>query len=357
MSVFSWARAAGPLWAGVLLAGFCSVPALAADWTGPLKAEIERIDRETPGQLGVYVKELATGKSLSHQADRAWYLGSSVKAPIAVALLQEVQAGRRSLAEKLVLQPTDKVDGSGPTVWQKDGSSFATGVLLERMLMQSDNTASNMLVRSIGLDRVNQRAQQMLGNDGVVLTDFTEIRYLVYAALHPDARRLSNLQLVQLAAEPPGPRRVANLRRLLSLEPGDLKVPTIEQAYAGYYARQLNTASLVAYGGMLEKLVRGELLSPQHTQLMFKHMKFDTYDAYRLEAGLPRTVRFIHKTGTQLGRACHMGVIEPQDGGRNAIVVAACAQDLDEQREAGRAFERIGRAITASLLTEAKPRP
>jgi beta-lactamase class A len=47
-----------------------------------------------------------------------------------------------------------------------------------------------------------------------------------------------------------------------------------------------------------------------------------------------------------------MGVINPQDGGRAAIVVAACAEDMNEHREARRAFEQIGRAITRTLLRE-----
>ncbi len=85
---------------------------------------------------------------------------------------------------------------------------------------------------------------------------------------------------------------------------------------------------------------------------MFTHMKYGSYDAYRLEAGLPKEARFIHKTGTQLGRACHMGVINPQDQGQNGIVVAVCAEDLDEDKEAGRAFERIGKAISQTLLSD-----
>ena len=87
-------------------------------------------------------------------------------------------------------------------------------------------------------------------------------------------------------------------------------------------------------------------------QRLLADLKFETYDAYRLEAGLPRTARFIHKTGTQLNRACHMGVINPQDGGRRAIIVATCAEGLDEQKQAGRAFEasRRDHAVGDGLL-------
>jgi len=45
-------------------------------------------------------------------------------------------------------------------------------------------------------------------------------------------------------------------------------------------------------------------------------------------------------------------VIDPQDGGARAIVVATCAEGMDEMRRAGRLFEQIGRAITRTLLQD-----
>lgn len=328
-----------------------SLAAHAAAWSDALKAHIERIDRATPGRLGVYVKRLDNGETFAHQADRPWYLGSTTKLPIALAVLQEAEAGTLSLAQKVTLQEADKVDGSGNVVWQKSGATYTVDALLRRMLMESDNTAANMLIRTIGEDTLNQRARQYLGASAFNrITTFTDVRRQVYGELHPRARELTNTQLVQVAAQPKGARRVDALVRTLSIPRAELRVKTMEEAYARYYARQFNAAPLSAYGGMLEQMVTGRLVNPQHLQRLFVDLKYGSYDAYRLEAGLPRTVRFIHKTGTQLQRACHMGVINPQDGGRAAIIVATCAEELDEQREAGRAFEQIGRAITQTLL-------
>lgn len=269
---------------------------------------------------------------------------------MALSVLQEVEARKGSVQQQLVLTEDDKVDGSGAVVWQPVGSRYTIESLLKRMLEQSDNTAANMLVRSIGVDTLNRRAKAMMGDGVGPLTDFSQIRYDVYAELHPDARKLKHIDLVKIAGAPMGPQRVAAFRRTMSLDEGDLKVRTIDEAYERYYQREQNSATLVAYGGMLEKFVKGELVSPRHQQLLFIDMKFDRYDNYRLEAGLPRTVKFIHKTGTQFERACHMGVIHPQDGGRNAIVVATCAEGLDENKLAGQMFEQIGRAITQTML-------
>ncbi|MBC7548562.1 MAG: serine hydrolase, partial [Polaromonas sp.] len=73
--------------------------------------------------------------------------------------------------------------------------------------------------------------------------------------------------------------------------------------------------------------------------------------------GLPRSVPFIHKTGTQYQTACHVGVINPQNAGVDAIVVTTCAAGLDEQTEAGQVFERVGRAITQTVLKNTAPAP
>ncbi|APW35901.1 serine hydrolase [Rhodoferax koreense] len=328
-------------------------PAHAADWSDALKARVAQIDQATPGQLGVYVKRLDNGETMRFEADRPWYLASSAKLPVAIALLQEVEKNKIKLSDKLVLKETDKVDGSGAVVWQKNGTSYTVDSLLKRMLMDSDNTAANMLIRTIGEDTLNDYARDYLGRKGFEkITDFTAVRYDVYAEIHTDARKLSNMDLVRAAAAPLGPKRFDTLVRTMGVDKAAVRVKTIDEAYARYYAKGANTATLEGYGGMLEQLVRGKLLSAEHMKLLYTDLKFDTYDAYRLEAGLPRTVKFIHKTGTQMHRACHMGVIDPQDGGRAAIVVATCAEGLDEHAEAGRAFEQIGRAITQTMLTE-----
>lgn len=334
-----------------LLAVHAAQPVHAADWADALKARVERIDSETPGRLGVYVKRLDNGETFAYEADRPWYLASSAKLPVAIAMLQEIEQGRHSPTERVLLQETDKVDGSGAVVWQKNGTSYTVQQLLKRMLMESDNTAANMLIRSIGIDRLNQHAQALLGRkDFERLTDFAQVRYDVYAEVHPDARKLSNMDLVRVAGAPLGPKRFDLLVRTMGVDRAALQARSMDEAYARYYRKNLNSATLAAYGGMLEQLVRGKLLTPEHTKGLYTDLKFDTYDAYRLEAGLPRSVKFIHKTGTQMRRACHMGVIDPQDGGRAAIVVATCAEGLDEHAEAGRAFEQIGRAITQTML-------
>jgi len=326
--------------------------AWSADWDDALGREIDRIDRETPGQLGVYVKRLADGSAYSHGADRFWYLGSTVKVPIAIAVLRRVDEGQLKLTDRVTLQAGDKIE-AGPLVWQRDGRSFTIDELLPRMLRDSDNTGANMLMRTAGEERVTALAKAAMGAANVErITTLAQVRYDVYAEIHPRARTLSNDQLVRIASAPMGPQRVEAVRRALNLKTADMQAKTMDEAYERYYARRLNSATLDGYGALLEKLVRGQLLSPAGTRRMFDDMKLGIFTNYRLQAGLPREVPFIHKTGTQHRTACHAGVIDPEDGGADAIVAVTCAADVDEQHEAGRIFERVGEAITHTLLAE-----
>ena len=326
--------------------------ALGADWRDALRQEVERIDRAAPGSLGVYVKRLEDGTVLDYGADRMWYLGSTVKVAIAITVLQQVDAGQMKLGDTLVLQETDRIE-AGPLVRQKVGSRITVDELLRRMLGDSDNTAANMLIRAVGEDRLNATAKAAMGERSLQrLTTLAQVRYDVYAEIHPDARKLSNDQLVRIAAAPMGPQRVEALRQALGVPRTSLKAKTIDEAYARYYEKQLNAATLEGYGAMLEKLVQGKLLKPASMERLFTAMKIRIFTNYRLQAGLPRSASFIHKTGTQYRRACHAGVINPQEGGAKAIVVATCAADIDEQKDAGRVFEQVGRAITRTMLAE-----
>lgn len=324
------------------------------EWPSTLESEIRQIDEKAPGRIGVYVKHLGDGEAMSFEADRGWYLGSAVKVPIAVAVLQSIDEGEHSLDDKMTLEAGDKVDGSGDLVWQDDGVEYSLRDLLNGMLIESDNTAANMLIRLIGEDRLNARTRKNVGSRGFErITDFTQVRRDVYGELHPDAGDLPNIELVKLASARFSQPRYDAVAAALSLKTDELNADSMEQAYERYYARNLNTSTLEAYGALLERLVEGELLSESSRDLLFKDMKIDRYDAYRLEAGLPSDVPFIQKTGTQLERACHVGVIDPlSEKQANTVIVVACAEAMDEADEAGAAFEQVGKAITQVLLSK-----
>lgn len=122
-------------------------------------------------------------------------------------------------------------------------------------------------------------------------------------------------------------------------------MPSVGDAFEAYYvSAQLGPARCLSVPAATTG--RWQVLNAGHTAYLLRVMERVQTGKQRIRAGLPRTAFFIHKTGTQQNRACQMGVINQQDGAHAAIVVATCAEDLDEHGEAGRSFEQIGRAIT-----------
>jgi beta-lactamase class A len=331
-------------------AGADAPEAARADWRAALRQRIERLDQETPGALGVYVKRLDTDEAVGHGADRPWYLGSSAKVAIAIAVLRQVDAGKLRLDQRLAVQEADRIDGPGELVWGKVGARHTVDSLLTRMLGVSDNTAANLLVRTVGEDALNAVAQEVLGPGAGRLTSLTQVRREVYAQIHPDAGKLPNDTLVRIAAAEMGPQRFEAVRRALNLPASALKVRSIGEAYEKFYQSRLNTATLEGYGGMLEQLVRGKLLSQSSTEKLYRYLKFGQRGDYRLEGGIPKAFLMIHKTGTQYRRACHMMVVSPENRGARGIVIATCAADMDDVKDAGGIFKRVGDAVTATLL-------
>ena len=110
------------------------------------------MDRQTPGQLGVYVKDMQTGISVSYHGEDAWYLASTVKVPIAIAVMRRVEQDDLTLDSPVTLLASDYVDGAGPTNSHAPGKALSVRYLLDQMLIHSDNTASDMLIRLVGIE-------------------------------------------------------------------------------------------------------------------------------------------------------------------------------------------------------------
>ncbi len=315
-----------------------------------LQQKLQAIDRESSGNIGLYVKRLSDGQTFGYQSERPWYLSSTVKVPIAIVLLQLVEKGTLSLEEKLVLQQSDYVDGMGELLQHKPGEEFSLQYLLEKMLTHSDSSATDMLIRRIGLQELNSRLSAILPGFHPLTTLLT-VRHEAYGELHPKARQLSNMDFLEFKNHKTYPARLAAFRKKLQLQPRDLKAKSIEQAFERYYARNLNSGSLEAFGLLLEKLTKGELLQTKHTQLLLANMEKMVTGEHRLKAGLPKEVRFAQKTGTQIGRVCNVGIATSNLDASDQLVLAACVEKFEDPGEADRTLKKIGEALASSFAS------
>ena len=323
----------------------------APDWLNPLSAAIGDIDADMPGRFGVYVRRLGEeAGSLDLGDDHAWYLSSTVKVPVAIAVLEQVDAGRLSLDQELELRESDFVDGAGDMLGREPGERFSIATLLEKSLRDSDSTATDMLIRQIGEVDLNRRIRDWVGRGFGRITTILQVRYDAYGALHPRVVELSNMDLVGLRQADDRDARLDALADLLEVGREDLDAESLEAVFGRYYETGANSAPLEMFADMLQMLVAGELLSEESTQLLLDHMRAISTGDRRIQAGLPAGTDFAQKTGTQIARACNVGVINPDAVEEGATIVVACAEDYDDIAEAEGAFQALGRALAEAGL-------
>lgn len=321
---------------------------LAPSWAPALQARLDAVEKNFIGRIGVYLHHLGRNESLSYHADEPWYLASGIKVPVAIAVLREVEQGRLALDTRVRLQESDFVDGAGQTNNYPAGTRLRVSFLLEQMIIHSDNTATDVLIRTVGLDQVNSIATELLATNKLVITSLSDVRRLTYAMFDPRAAGLTSQQLLSLRRAPAGQARVRQLATILGVSAKDFLLPDLDSAFEAYYATEVNSAPLSDFGRMLATLSDGLALKPEGTDYLLSLMSRVKTGDQRIKARLPAGSHFAHKTGTQHRRVCDMGIVTTPVGRRHQrVVVAACARG--GSRAAGeRALRDIAAAVTAS---------
>jgi beta-lactamase class A len=125
----------------------------------PLNAEIKALmNRYKFLSVGMFFLDLQTGDYININGDRAFPAASTIKFPVLMALFQEVEAGRISLSEPLVMRRGLMVGGSGNMHNKPAGTKFTVLETVNKMMIISDNTATNMIIERLGGKEVlNQR--------------------------------------------------------------------------------------------------------------------------------------------------------------------------------------------------------
>ncbi len=125
----------------------------------PLKTAIQSLVSTTPNLApGVFVVDLDNGSYVDINAAKTFSSASTIKIPILVAFFQEVDAGRIRLDETMVAKPEHIVGGSGDMQSKPAGTTYSALEVATKMIIISDNTATNMLIERLGgMETLNQR--------------------------------------------------------------------------------------------------------------------------------------------------------------------------------------------------------
>ncbi len=121
------------------------------------------------GVAGVYVRDLDAGLGYGVRADEEFFSASIIKVPVMVAVYRKVEQGELSFSQKVEIQEEDWAAGAGWLQWREAGTEQVLGDLLILMMTQSDNVATNALVRLVGgKEHVNEVARS-LGAENTLL--------------------------------------------------------------------------------------------------------------------------------------------------------------------------------------------
>lgn len=122
-----------------------------------LALRLQAIADEVPGVMGIAVVDLSAGTASSVNGDLVFPQGSAIKIAVLLELYRQAGAGDLALSDRVPVREGDAAGGSGVLQHFGDGtSSLSLRDLAILMIVLSDNTATNLLIDRVGMDRVNR---------------------------------------------------------------------------------------------------------------------------------------------------------------------------------------------------------
>ena len=120
-----------------------------------LKVELDRISAGIPGKVAYCMEHPASGARVERDATDAFIAASVIKTPILMEAFRQAEHEGLDWNAPLPLHDSDKVGGSGVFNVLHDGLQTTVRDVAVLMTVVSDNTATNMLLDKLGVDKVN----------------------------------------------------------------------------------------------------------------------------------------------------------------------------------------------------------
>lgn len=294
-----------------------------------LAREVERLAELSGGVMGVAAVHLETGRSVRFKGNERFPMASSYKVPIAVQLLTRVDRGEVRLDSMIALGPGDLHPGSGTVteLFDDPGVILSLRNLLELMLLISDNSATDLVLRTAGGGGAVTRRMEGLGISDVrvdrptvaIIADFAGVRELPADHDVPIARYRELARAVTPAAR--------------------------DSAAAAFNRDPRDTATPSGMLALLETVWRGQALSASSRDLLLDIMTRSTTGPGRIRGMLPAGVRVAHKTGTIGATTNDIGIITLPDGAGHVAAVVFVKESTRPVEQREQAIAHVARAI------------
>lgn len=260
--------------------------ALAKRWT----EDFNRIADASGMTVCIRAIDLNTNTSVDIRGDERMASASMIKLLIAETFLHQVVDGTFTLDDAYTLKDTDIVGGTGSLQGYGAGAQVSYRDLVFKMISESDNVATNVLIDACGMDAFNKEAK----------------------ALGLKASEVN--------------------RRMMDL---DASAAGVE-----------NYTSANDVAALLELVYKEEFVNAEMSKLMMQALEAQE-DGECISRGLPQGVVFAHKTGTLATVRHDGGIIEGQ---RPFILVTLCGGEGFSEPAALDTMAQLGGAAYAGGL-------
>ena len=121
------------------------------DLAGRIQARLDSL----PITASVYARDLETGREIAIRADVPMNTASVIKMPVMIRAYRDAEAGKLDLNARHLVKPEELRRGSGLVQTFAPGLNPTLRDLITQMIITSDNTATDIMIATVGRERVN----------------------------------------------------------------------------------------------------------------------------------------------------------------------------------------------------------
>jgi len=299
-----------------------------------LEAHFAELARVAGGTVGVAAVHLESGRAAYLNRSERFPMASTVKVPLAVQLLTRVDRGELRLDSMITIQSGDLHPGSGTLtdLFSQPGVALSVRNLMELMLRISDNSATDVLLRTAG-------------GGGAVNARLTALGVSGMRADRPTIRLIADYVGVYDLPDDDVPMAEFSRRSRAVTDSGR------RAALVKFAADPRDTSTPEAMAVLLGKIHRREGLTERSAALLLDIMTRSTTGADRIKGMLPPGTIAAHKTGSlgpaqgiPGGRTVNDAGIITLPNGAGHLVMVGFVKDASDAVMSERAIAHIARA-------------
>ncbi len=287
-----------------------------------LESALDGVARSFDGQLGIAVMRTDGTWLYTSKGDAFFPQQSVSKFWVALTVFDAVDSGKLTLDTKVTITRADLTLFHQPIadLVGKDGFTTNISELLLRAMTQSDNTANDSLLRTVGGADAVRAMLQKKRITGIRFGPGERLMQSKAAGLTWQQSYSLNGNFFKARSKLPDAKRRDALDTYLSELPDGAQPQAVVRA--------------------LSRLAEGQLLSPGSTRLLLSLMSEAQTGKQRVAGGVPYGWRYGHKTGTgqEFGGIStgynDVGIMTAPDGTRYAlaVMIASTARPIPERQ-------------------------